>query len=170
MLLFVLVMHLPTLGAPLVDRHPFRQTQTAFTARIFHEDGIDLLHPKLPILGAPWEVPFEFPAFQAVASLVMDVGVPEDTALRATGLASFLLAAALLWLLVRRQAGWLAGTVALAVFLFSPLGISWGRASLMEYTAIAASLGFALSGLRWREGRQSGGSSSPWGSAALRRW
>ena len=151
MLIVALLIHLPTLGAPLVDRHPFRQTQTAFTARIFHEDGIDLLHPKLPILGAPWEVPFEFPAYQAVAAVVMDVGVPEDTALRLTGLASFLLAAGLLWLLVRRQAGWLGATVALAIFLFSPLGISWGRASLIEYSALAASFGFALSGLRWRD-------------------
>ena len=74
LLLLAVLIHLPTLGAPLLDRHPFRQTQTAFTARIFHEQGIDLLHPKLPILGAPWEVPFEFPLFQAVAAVVMDVG------------------------------------------------------------------------------------------------
>ena len=35
----------------------FRQTQTAYTARIYHEQGIDLLHPKLPVLGEPFEVP-----------------------------------------------------------------------------------------------------------------
>jgi len=162
LLLAAFVIHLPTLAAPLVDRHPFRQTQTAFTARIFHEQGIDLLHPKLPVLGPPWEVPFEFPLFQAAAAVVMDAGVPEDTALRLTGLASFILAAGLLWLLVRRQAGWPGATVALGVFLFSPLGISWGRAALMEYLALAASLGFALTGLRWREGR-----SGVWFAAAL---
>ena len=113
LLVAAVLIHLPTLGAPLLDRHPFRQTQTAFTARIFHEQGIDLLHPKLPILGPPWEVPFEFPLFQAAAAVVMDAGVPEDTALRLTGLASFILAAGLLWLLVRRQAGWIGATVAL---------------------------------------------------------
>ena len=101
----VVLVHLPTLGAPLLDRHDFRQTQTAFTARIYHEDGIDLLHPKLPVLGPPWEVPFEFPLFQAAAALVIDAGVAEDLALRATGLASFVLTGFLLWLLVRRQAG-----------------------------------------------------------------
>ena len=69
----VVLVHLPTLGAPLLDRHDFRQTQTAFTARIYHEDGIDLLHPKLPVLGPPWEVPFEFPLFQAAAALVIGV-------------------------------------------------------------------------------------------------
>ncbi len=153
LLVAAVLIHLPTLGAPLLDRHPFRQTQTAFTARIYHEEGIDLLHPKLPILGPPWEVPFEFPLFQAAAAIVMDAGVPEDPALRTTGLASFILAAGFLWLIVRRQAGWLGATVALAVFLFSPLGISWGRAALIEYTALAASFGFALAGLRWRQER-----------------
>ena len=108
LLIAAFVVHLPTLGAPLVDRHPFRQTQTAFTARIFHEEGIDLLHPKLPVLGAPWEVPFEFPAFQAVAAVVMDRRCSRGhgaSARRAS--LSFLLAGGLLWLLVRRQVGWL---------------------------------------------------------------
>ncbi len=75
----------PTLGQPLLERHAFRQTQTAYTARIFHEQGIDLIHPKLPVLGEPFEVPFEFPLFQAAASLVMDVGVRDDVAMRLTG-------------------------------------------------------------------------------------
>ena len=62
---YVALVIAPTLGRPLLERHSFRQTQTALTARIFHEQGIDLLHPKLPVLGAPFEVPFEFPLFQA---------------------------------------------------------------------------------------------------------
>jgi hypothetical protein len=148
----VVLLHLPTLGAPLLDRHDFRQTQTAFTARIYHEDGIDLLHPKLPVLGPPWEVPFEFPLFQAAAALVIDTGLPEDMALRSTGLASFVLAGALLWLLVRHQAGRLGAGVALVVFAASPLAIEWSRSALIEYLALSLALAFALAGLRWREG------------------
>ena len=151
LLLTCVLIHLPTFDDPIVEHHAFRQTQTAYTARIYHEDGIDLLHPKLPVLGPPWEVPFEFPLFQAAAAMVMDVGVPEDPAMRLTGFASFLLAAVLLWLLVRRQAGPVAGVIALGVFAFSPLGITWSRTSLIEYLALAASIGFALAGLRWRE-------------------
>ena len=158
----VVLTHLPTLSAPLVDRHDFRQTQTAFTARIYHEDGIDLLHPKLPVLGPPWEVPFEFPLFQAAAALVMDIGVPEDTALRATGLASFVLAGALLWLLVRRQAGDIGAGVALVVFATSPLAIEWSRSALIEYLALALAIAFAVAGLRWRERSGAG-----WFAAAL---
>src|SRR5688500_10269558 len=74
----------PTLDHPLLDKHDFRQTQTAFTARIFHEDGIDLFHPRVPVLGEPFEIPFEFPLYQAIASLVMDLGVADDTAMRMT--------------------------------------------------------------------------------------
>ena len=68
LLVFTVLIHLPTFDQPLVERHNFRQTQTAFTARIYHEEGIDLFDPKLPVLGPPWEVPFEFPLFQAAAS------------------------------------------------------------------------------------------------------
>lgn len=153
LLVFTVLIHLPTFDQPLVERHNFRQTQTAFTARLFHEDGIDLLHPKLPVLGPPWEVPFEFPLFQAAASLVMDAGVAEDRAMRVTGFASFLLAAVLLWLLVRRQVGRMGAVIALAVFTLSPLAIEWSRAALIEYLALAASLGFALAGLHWRNQR-----------------
>jgi hypothetical protein len=151
LLVAALVIHVPTFDQPLLERHPFRQTQTAFTARVFHEQGIDLLHAKLPVLGPPWEVPFEFPLFQAAAAVVIDVGVAEDPALRLTGFATFLLAAVLLWRLVRRQVGELGGIIALGVFLFSPLAIEWSRAALIEYLALAASIGFALAGLRWRD-------------------
>ena len=58
----------PTLDQPLLEKHAWRQTQTAYSARIFHEQGIDLLHPKLPVFGEPFEAPFEFPLCQAAAS------------------------------------------------------------------------------------------------------
>ena len=145
-----LLIHLPTFDQPLLEHQAFRQTQTAYTARIFHKFGIDLLQPSLPVFGPPWQVPFEFPLFQALAAVVMDAGVAEDTALRLTGFATFLVAAGLLWLLVRRMAGWVAASVALAIFALSPLAIEWSHAAMIEYLALATSLGFALAGLRWR--------------------
>ncbi|HEY8134595.1 MAG TPA: hypothetical protein VIF08_01045, partial [Candidatus Limnocylindrales bacterium] len=71
----VIWFHLPSLHQPLLEHHSFRQTQTAWTALIFHEQGIDLLHPKIPVFGPPWDVPFEFPLFQALGALVMNAGV-----------------------------------------------------------------------------------------------
>jgi hypothetical protein len=150
-IVLAVAIHLPTFDQPLLDAHGFRQTQTAYTARVFRTDGIDLFHAKLPILGPPWEVPFEFPLFQAGAALVMDAGVPEDRALRVTAFASFILAAVLLYVLVRGQAGSLGAGVALAAFLFSPFGLLWSREALIEYLAVAACLLFAIAGLRWRD-------------------
>lgn len=59
------------------------------------------LHPTLPVFGEPFEVPFDFPLFQAAASVVMEAGVEDDTAMRVTGLACFLLTALLLFSLGR---------------------------------------------------------------------
>jgi hypothetical protein len=144
----------PTLNARLLEKHAFRQTQTAWTARVFHEDGIDLLHPKLPVLGEPFEVPFEFPLYQAVAALVMDLGVPEDEALRATSLGFFVLTALLLYGLVRYVAGPVSGIAAAAAFTFTPTALVWSRTSMIEYTATAGAVGFAFALVVWRDRRR----------------
>lgn len=143
------LMHLPTLAQPLLEAHPFRQTQTAFTALIFHERGIDLLHPKLPVLGTPWEVPLEFPLFQAVASLLMDAGFGPDVATRTTGLLMFMITGLLTWVLARRVGGRAVGLITLGTFLFSPLGLLWSRAALIEYLATALGLGYVLMSTHW---------------------
>lgn len=143
---------LPTLASPLDEyAHPFRQTQTAYIALLFHERGIDLFHAQLPILGPPFEVPLEFPLFQAAASLVMDAGVPTDLALRLTALACFAATALLLWALVRRVSTPLAAMAALILFVAAPFGLVWSRAELIEYMATAGALAWVLAGIHWRD-------------------
>ena len=144
----------PTLDLPLLEKHAFRQTQTAYTARVFHEDGIDLLHPKLPVFGEPFEAPFEFPLFQALASIPMELGVETDTALRATSLACFLLTALLLYGLVRYVAGPASGIAALTAFTLTPLAVVWSRTSMIEYLATAGAVGFAWALILWRDRRR----------------
>ena len=52
------------LDQPLIDRHEFRQTQTALSA-LFMQPGFEgLLNYQTPVVGAPWSIPFEFPLFQ----------------------------------------------------------------------------------------------------------
>lgn len=145
---------LPTLDQPLVEAHAFRQTQTAYTALLFHENGVDLVHPKLPVFGAPFEVPFEFPLFQALAAAPMSWGLSADVAMRTTALACFLLSAVLLWGLVRHVGGRTAALAALALYLFSPFSLLWSRASLIEYLAVAGALGWVWAGLLWRDRRR----------------
>lgn len=148
------LVRLPTLSQPLQENHGFRQTQTAYTAVIYHEQGVDLLHPQLPVFGAPFETPFEFPLFQALAAGVMSWGMPADVAMRTTALVCFLLSALLLWGLVRHVGGRVAAMAALVLFLFSPFTLLWSRASLIEYLAVAGALGWLWAGLLWRERRR----------------
>ena len=144
----------PTLDRPLLERHAFRQTQTAWTAREFHEEGIDLLHPKLPVLRRAVRGAFEFPLFQAAAAVPMELGLEEDTSLRLTSLVSFLATALLLWGLVRYVAGAVAGVTAVVAFAFTPFALVWSRTSMIEYLATAGAVGFAFAVVLWRDRRQ----------------
>src|SRR6185436_7188295 len=45
------------LEQPFSGEHEFRQTQTAVGVWEIREHGFSLLHPKLPLFGAPWECP-----------------------------------------------------------------------------------------------------------------
>jgi 4-amino-4-deoxy-L-arabinose transferase-like glycosyltransferase len=146
-----LAIRLPALGGPLLEKHPFRQTWTAYTAVIFHESGIDLLRPQLPVFGPPFTHPQEFPLFQALAAIVMDLGVTDDLAMRLTGLACFALTAFLLFGLMRHIAGPVVAIVTFAFFVFSPFALLWSRASLIEYLVTAAMVGYVWAGIRYRE-------------------
>ena len=48
-LVSIVLIRIPGLGYPLTESHAFRQTQTAFPAAIFVDEGIDLLRPKVPV-------------------------------------------------------------------------------------------------------------------------
>ncbi len=148
--LAILITRYPSLDTNLLDAgHAHRQTHTAFQTVGFYESGIDLLHPITPVLGDPWQIPNEFPLFQAVASVFMSWGVPADPANRITGLGFFVVTALLLWVLVRRMAGRTVAAVALVVFSFSPYSMLWSRASVVEYLATAATLGWILAAVYW---------------------
>jgi len=145
-----LVVRLPTLRQPLVEAHGFRQTQTAYTALVFHQHGIDLLHPQIPVLGEPWALPFEFPLFQAIAAIVMDLGIGPDLAMRSTGLAFFALTALLVFGFVRSHAGEVEALASVCFFTFSPFSLIWSRTSLMEYMATAAAIAWCWAALSYR--------------------
>jgi len=149
-----IAVRVPSLDLPLIEWHGWRQTWTAYTALIYHERGIDLLHPQLPIFGPPFEVPMEFPIFQALAALAMSAGVAPDLAVRVTCLVTFVAAAVVLWGLARRIAGAVAAFAALLFFLFIPENLLWSRAGMIEYIPIAGAAGFLWAGIAWREDRR----------------
>lgn len=146
---------LPTLGQPLLEGyHVFRQTQTAYAARIFSEEGIDLLHPEVPVLGEPFELPFEFPLFQAGTSLLMDLGVGETVSLRLGGFLCFVATALLLFGLLRHVGGRAVALCAFVAFCFFPFSLAWSRTSMIEYLATAGAVGWTWGLIAWRERRR----------------
>ena len=145
---------LPSLGQSLLETHAQRQTQTAYTAVLYAERGIDLFRPPLPVLGPPGSIPQEFPIVQAAGAVLIQAGLEADLAMRVVGLASFLLCAVMLWLLSNRLMGELAALVSLAAFLFNAHAWLYGRTSLIEYAATAGGIGFLYFAIRWMdEGR-----------------
>ena len=145
----------PTLDDPLLEGyHVFRQTQTAYTARVFSEQGIDLLHPQVPVLGEPFEIPFEFPLFQAGASLLMDLGVSETVSVRLLCFLCFLATALLLYGLLRHVGGRVVALCAFVAFSFFPFSLVWSRTSMIEYLATAGAVGWTWGLITWRERRR----------------
>ena len=142
---------LPSLDQSLIETHAHRQTQTAYTAVLYAQRGIDLLRPPLPVLGPPGIIPQEFPLFQAVGALVIRSGLPADMSMRIVGLASFLASAVLLYLLARRLMGAVGSVVVLGAYLFNAHAWLYGRASLIEYLATAGGLGFLYFATRWMD-------------------
>ena len=145
---------LPSLGQSLVETHAHRQTQTAYTAVLYAERGIDLLRPPLPVLGPPGIIPQEFPLFQALGALVMRTGLPADMSMRLVGLVSFVVSAILLLLLARRLMGTTASLVVQGAFLFNAHAWLYGRTALIEYMATAGGIGFLYFTTRWMDGGQ----------------
>ena len=155
LLVLAVLPRLPSLGQPLLERHGFRQTWTAWTAQLFHERGLDLVRPLVPIFGPPFVLPSELPLFQALGALAMALGLPTDPAMRVAGLATFVGCAVAVWLLVRDIADRPTALVAVALFVSTPLALLWSRTSMIEYLALGAGLAYCWAGLRWRDGRGS---------------
>jgi hypothetical protein len=139
----------PTLDQPLIESYGFRQTQTAYQTRTHFSGEGTLLHPVLPVFGAPWQVPFEFPVFQMSAAFLMHLfDIPSDVASRTASLVWSILALVPLWGVCRRYLTVTGSLAATAVFSASPLSLLYSRASLIEYCAVFFCLTFAYFSLR----------------------
>jgi len=149
-----LLMRLPNLNGPLLAISSFRQTETAYPALIYHQQGINLLAPQLPVLGRPWQVPFEFPLFQAMAAVIMNLGGAADWSMRFSGVICFMATAVAVWGMVRHLSTRTAAGIAVLIFVASPFNVWWSRASMIEYMATALSVGYVWAGMIWIDKRQ----------------
>ena len=133
---------LSTLQQPLIDKHEFRQTQTALSA-LFLQPGLEgLLNYQTPVLGAPWCVPMELPLFQWLSHQLAKL---TGMNLSASGrLLSIFFGLGCLWPASRliRRAGLGITAVALLIILYctSSIYLYWSRAFLMESMALFLTL------------------------------
>jgi len=139
-----LIPRVVNLSESLLNIQPFRQTQTAITVWMFSEEGFSPLNYSTPIFGPPYQVPFEFPFYQATAFGIYKLGVGSiEVACRLTNLLYYILTCAVLLLIgthVFRSA--LAVLVMLVHFCATPFAICWSRSVSIEYCALFLSLTF----------------------------
>ena len=127
-----------TLGQPLIDVHAFRQTQTALTSFWLQPGLSGILHYETPVLGAPWEVPFEFPFYQFIVAALsriawLDLSFSGRVVSLIFGLGAMAMAIALL-----RQYGFsrLAQLIFATLYLSSSIYLYWNRSFMIESTAL----------------------------------
>lgn len=129
--------------APLLDRHEYRQAQTALTVYWIEQDGFSPAYP-LPLFGPPWSAPMEFPLYQGlVAAWKSAFGGTIETSGRAISALMLLAALPAVWLL-GRGLDWGRPTrlLALAAVLSAPVHLFYARTVMIETTALCLSVWF----------------------------
>ena len=120
----------------LADLYQFRQTQTAWGIREASRNGYDLLNLKMPVLGYPYQVPFEFPLFQNISALVgsiLKLGVVESG--RMTSLLFFCLGGILTFNLITKLTSVSIAIFSVCLLYLTPFAIQWSNAVLIESLA-----------------------------------
>jgi hypothetical protein len=150
--LFSLAPRLQNLESPLLERHGFRQTQTAISVRGFMHNGIDFLNYETPVFGPPWQVPFELPVFQASAAVLAYTGLVNgslDKICRVTAVLYFYLSAALLYCVCSLFLGRGVSLLAVVVYVWTPFNLLWSKTCMIDYAAVAFALAYLYTTMRW---------------------
>jgi len=149
------IVRIPLLSLTLNESFGFRQAQTAVAVREYMRHGFLQLSP-LPVFGNPWQVPMEFPIFQVVAAIFGSLThLDAAEASRAASLIFFQIAAILIFLLARKAFDSVAALAAVALYEFSPYGMQWGSAALIESLAVVLVLLSIYFLWLWAEERKS---------------
>lgn len=140
------------------ERHSFRQAETAIVVQNFLNDGCSFLHYQIPVLGQPWEIPFEFPIYQAVVYGVMKMlnQTNIDLWCRIVSLFIFYLSALVLYKVTSLVADKQVSLCVCGVYLYSPFTILWSRAALIDYMSVLFALLYVYGMYSWLIDRKRG--------------
>lgn len=71
-ILLLFIVNVINIANPILERHSFRQTQTAISAYYMMHDGFSLRY-WTPVLGSGYSIPFEFPIYQYICSVLAKI-------------------------------------------------------------------------------------------------
>jgi hypothetical protein len=150
----LLAMMGPTLTAPLLEMHSWRQADTASFARGLARGEFDLLHPRFlayypDAYGIDGATESEFNFYPWLVSLGMRLFGEHDWVSRAVSLAFALLAATWTYLLGRLLLDDLAALLGGLMMALSPLFVFYGRSVQPDIAALALALGGLYCFVRW---------------------
>lgn len=135
---------LESLSVPLLDMHGFRQTQTAISSFWMRQEGT-IIPYQTPVFGYPWKIPYEFPLYQMMASAVSSLGIPLDLSGRFVSYLFFVLLLLPVYKVFRVfRIEMCLFYIFASLYLSSPAYLFWGRAFLIETTALFFCLTGAL--------------------------
>jgi len=136
----------------LLPRLPFmnrissnwRSSQTLLTSFWFQKEGISLFHSQLPVFGPPWEVPFEFPLYQAISTVFSNITQLNITASsRVVSVAFFYVSALFLLLLcLELLDNKILSSIIFLVYLWLPYNIYFSTEILIDYLSVTLALGY----------------------------
>lgn len=131
--------------APILDRHEFRQLQTALSTYWMVRDGFSWAY-ETPIFGPPWSLPMEFPVYQWIVATVSGIcSFDLETTARGVSLLSFMTMLPAVAVLARKLGGSRSDAMLLMMAaLASPTYLFYGRTFLIETTATALNLWFLV--------------------------
>lgn len=129
----------------------WRAVQTESTAYWFGKVGINLLNYQTPLYGPPWQIPFEFPLFQAIAAVISKMGIGDLVfACRLTALLSFYLSALFLYLVCKEIfMDNRTNFAIITIYLWLPYNIYYSLEPLIDYLALALALAYLFFILSW---------------------
>jgi hypothetical protein len=121
----------------LNEMFSFRQTQTAWGAKSILNFDAKFLHPEVPVLGPPFEIPFEFPLFQwlhVIFSKIFEEDI--DKSGRILALLIFQCAVIMTYLIVRNLFNATIGVLVAFGVEFNSFNVQWGFAVLIDYLSV----------------------------------
>ena len=143
------------LDAPLLDRRPFRQIDTAAVARNFHDEGMNPLYPRVDWRGtSSGLVEVEGPVYTWSVAVLYHVFGVHDAVGRGFNILFFVLAAMLLFRLTRHLFGGTAALFAVFFYSFCPLSLFYTRSFQGDSMLSFASLATVFYFWRWCEDKR----------------